>query len=112
MGKPLVSGAAIRMEGQVLVYQPNHPDAACYRCLYSGAEEITETCAESGVLAPLVGIIGSIQAMETIKLLVGTGESLAGRLLLVDARDMEWQCIALKKNPRCPVCAVSDYQTI
>jgi adenylyltransferase/sulfurtransferase len=107
MGKPLVSGAAIRMEGQVMVYQPNQPDAACYRCLYSSTEEITESCSETGVLAPLVGIIGSIQAMETIKVLVGIGETLTGRLLLLDARDMEWHCITLKKNPHCPVCAVS-----
>jgi adenylyltransferase/sulfurtransferase len=111
VGKPLVSGAAIRMEGQVLVYQPDQPDAACYRCLYSGVEEITESCSETGVLAPLVGIIGSIQAMETIKLLVGIGETLVGRLLLLDTRSMEWQCITVKKNPHCPVCAVSNYQT-
>lgn len=112
MGKPLVSGAAIRMEGQVMVYQPNQPDAPCYRCLYSGAEEITESCSETGVLAPLVGIIGSIQAMETIKLIVATGEALVGRLLLLDARDMEWQCINLNRNPRCPTCGVSHGKAV
>lgn len=101
---PLVSGAAIRMEGSVLVYQPDQPDGACYRCLYRGDEEINERCAQTGVLAPLVGIIGSIQAVETLKLLVGSGEPLSGRLLLLDARGMEWQCIAVRKNPHCPVC--------
>jgi len=103
---PLVSGAAIRLEGTVMVYQPEHPDAPCYRCLYRSEEEINESCAQSGVLAPLVGIIGSVQALETMKLIVGFGEPLTGRLLLLDARTMEWHCVAVKKNPNCPVCAL------
>jgi adenylyltransferase/sulfurtransferase len=101
---PLVSGAAIRMEGQVLVYRPDVADAPCYRCLYRSDEEISETCAQTGVLAPLLGIIGSIQALETMKLIVGIGETLSGRLLLLDAFRMEWHSVTIKQNPRCPVC--------
>lgn len=105
LGRPLVSGAAIRLEGKVLVYRPDLPQAPCYRCLYRSDREVEESCTQTGVLAPLVGIIGSIQAVEAIKLIVGIGETLTGRLLLLDARTMEWHCVALKKNPRCPVCA-------
>ena len=101
--KPLVSGAAIRTEGQVSVFLPgeNNP---CYRCLYHEGETVEETCSENGVLAPLVGIIGSIQAMETVKVLTGIGETLNGRLLLLDAANMEWRTLNLKKDPACPVC--------
>ncbi len=102
----LVSGAAIRMEGKVLVYRPEDPDAPCYRCLYRSDEDTDQTCSQSGVLAPVLGIIGSIQALETLKLLLGIGETLTGRLLLLDARMMEWHCVTMKKNPRCPVCAL------
>ncbi len=102
---PLVSGAAIRMEGQVLVYRPDVPNTPCYRCLYRSDEELEERCTQAGVLAPVVGIIGSIQALETIKLIVGIGETLSGRLLLLDARTMDWQCVTVPKNPACPVCA-------
>ncbi|MCP5426594.1 MAG: molybdopterin-synthase adenylyltransferase MoeB [Gammaproteobacteria bacterium] len=101
---PLVSGAAIRLEGQVLVYDPQRPEAPCYRCLFRSEQELAERCAQSGVLAPLLGIIGSVQATETLKLLIGFGEALVGRLLLLDARTMEWQCITLPKNPNCPTC--------
>jgi len=102
---PLVSGAAIRMEGQVAVFRPDRDDSPCYRCLYKDEGELEETCSDNGVLAPLVGIIGSVQAMEALKLLLGLGESLTGALLLLDARDMEWRRLRLRKDPHCPVCA-------
>lgn len=101
----LVSGAAIRFEGQIGVFHSAHADAPCYRCLFRSEEEIDETCSQSGVLAPLLGIIGSTQAVETMKLIIGIGEPLQGRLLLLDAYRMEWHSVVLKKNPRCPVCA-------
>ncbi len=102
---PLVSGAAVGMEGQVAVFRPDRPDAPCYQCLYPAGDEPQETCTENGVLAPLLGIIGSIQATETIKLLLDAGEVLAGRLLLLDAVRMEWRNLKLRKDPACPVCA-------
>ncbi|MBK8181863.1 MAG: molybdopterin-synthase adenylyltransferase MoeB [Candidatus Competibacteraceae bacterium] len=100
---PLVSGAAIRLEGQVLVWRPGR-DGACYQCLYHNAAMTSETCAQTGVLAPMVGIIGSIQALEAIKLLTGLGETLDGRLLLVDAARMEWQMMKVRRDPSCVVC--------
>ncbi len=103
-GKPLVSGAAIRLEGQVMVYRPG-TGGPCYRCLFRSEEELQESCVETGVIGPLLGVIGSIQALEVLKLLVGFGEPLAGKVLLLDALTMEWQTIALPKNPRCPVCS-------
>ena len=106
-GTPLVSGAAIRLEGQVMVYRPDRLDAPCYRCLYRSDQEIEERCAETGVLAPLVGIIGSVQALETIKLIVGFGDTVTGRLLLLDAFSMEWQTIKINRNPNCPVCSTA-----
>ncbi|PHS30262.1 MAG: molybdopterin-synthase adenylyltransferase MoeB [Methylophaga sp.] len=101
---PLVSGAAIRMEGQVTVYDARQADSACYRCVYQDDGELQETCSESGVLSPLLGIIGSVQAVETIKLLTNIGESLVNRLLVLDALSMSWHEIKLKQNPTCPVC--------
>jgi molybdopterin/thiamine biosynthesis adenylyltransferase len=103
---PLISGAAIRMEGQVFIYHPESPNSPCYRCLYRDETEIEQTCSQSGVLAPLLGIIGSLQAVETIKLLIGMGQPLRERLLLLDARTLEWHCVAIRKNPHCPVCSV------
>ncbi len=100
---PLVSGAAIRLEGQVLVWRPDGL-GGCYRCLYRDPAMPAETCAQRGVLAPVVGIIGSIQALEAIKLLSGLGEPLAGRLLLLDAARMEWRSLRLPRDPACPVC--------
>ena len=102
---PLVSGAAIRMEGQIAVFDPRDPDSPCYRCLYSedGRAE-GEPCALVGVLAPLLGIIGSVQAAEAIKLIAGFGASLAGRLIALDAAEMEWRELRLGKDPDCPVC--------
>lgn len=105
--KPLVSGAAIRMEGQVSVFHNERDDAPCYRCLYRDEGELEETCSENGVLAPLVGIIGSVQAMEAVKVLLGLGETLGGRLLLLDAMSMDWRSLKLRKDPACPVCGVN-----
>ncbi|MCK5876682.1 MAG: molybdopterin-synthase adenylyltransferase MoeB [Candidatus Marithrix sp.] len=99
---PLVSGAAIRWSGQVAVFLPDSP---CYRCLYDDSEERTETCGETGILAPLVGIIGSVQAVEVIKILLGIGKSLCGKLLLFDAYKNNWRRIKLPKDPNCPVCS-------
>ncbi len=105
---PLVSGAAIRMEGQVTVYDARQQGSACYRCIYQDNGELQETCSESGVLSPLLGIIGSVQAVETIKLLTNMGESLTNRLLILDALTMSWQEIKLKQNPLCPICNKVD----
>jgi len=102
-GTPLVSGAAIRWEGQVSVFT-GQAEEPCYRCLYSGGEQPEDTCTANGVVAPLVGIIGSTQAMEAIKLITGAGTPLIGRLLLLDALDMSWRTIRLPKDPFCPVC--------
>ncbi len=102
--KPLVSGAAIRMEGQVAVFRADRHDSPCYRCLYRDEGELEQTCSENGVLAPLVGVIGSIQALEVVKILVGTGEDLSGRLLLLDGERMEWRTLTLRRDPACPVC--------
>ena len=104
---PLVSGAAIRLEGQVLVWRPDGL-GGCYRCLYRDPAMPAETCAQRGVLAPVVGIIGSIQALEAIKLLTGLGEPLAGRLLLLDAARMEWRIMKVRRWPECPVCGKKD----
>ncbi|MFT7234576.1 MAG: molybdopterin/thiamine biosynthesis adenylyltransferase [Methylophagaceae bacterium] len=106
--KPLVSGAAIRMEGQVTVYDPRQLGSSCYRCLYQDNGELQQTCSETGVLSPLLGVIGSIQAIETVKLITQIGQSLAGRLLILDALTMSWREIKLKPNPNCPVCQTSD----
>lgn len=100
-GKPLISGAVVRFEGQVAVFPPGGP---CYRCLYAEGGGPDEACATLGVLAPAAGIIGSIQAVETLKVLLGIGQTLAGRLLLFDALNMEWREIRLRKDPVCPVC--------
>ena len=102
--KPLVSGAAIGFDGQVSVYDTRQPDAPCYACLFPPAAAFEEVqCATMGVFAPLVGIIGSVQAAETLKLLAGVGSSLAGRLQLLDGRTMEWHEV---RTPRAPACAV------
>jgi len=101
---PLVSGAAIRMEGQVTVYDSRHSGSACYRCLYEDTGELQQTCSESGVLSPLLGIIGGIQAVETLKCITDVGENLSGRLLILDAFTMSWREIKLRQDPSCPVC--------
>jgi molybdopterin/thiamine biosynthesis adenylyltransferase len=104
--KPLVSGAAIRFDGQVSVYDTRDPACPCYACLFpidAAFEEVS--CSTMGVLAPLVGIIGSIQAAEALKLLANIGSSLAGRLQMLDGRTMEWTEIRTARAPRCPVCS-------
>jgi adenylyltransferase/sulfurtransferase len=105
-GKPLVSGAAIRMEGQVAVFDPRVADSPCYQCLYGrGGDDADASCASNGVMAPLVGIIGSVQAMEAIKLLAGVGQALTGRLLLLDAQAMQWREMKLPRDPNCEICS-------
>ncbi len=108
-GKPLVSGAAIQLEGQVAVFS-GQAGGPCYQCLYPQGEVDGETCAALGVLAPVPGIIGCIQATEAIKLLTGLGRPLFGRLLLLDAATMEWRQVRITADPVCPVCGsgVSD----
>lgn len=101
---PLVSGAVIRFEGQVTVFT-NKKEGPCYRCLYPKGETMEESCSETGILAPVAGIIGAIQATETCKLLTGIGETLEGRLLLLDARQMTWRTVKLRQDAACPVCS-------
>ena len=104
--KPLVSGAAIRMDGQVSVFDSTQPDAPCYACIFPPdhlPEEIR--CATMGVFAPLVGIIGTVQAAEALKILSGMGSHMAGRLLMLDGRELSWTDIRMQRNPACPVCA-------
>jgi adenylyltransferase/sulfurtransferase len=103
---PLVSGAAIRMEGQISVFS-GEPGGPCYHCLYPDEGEMDETCSANGVLAPLVGVIGSLQAVEAIKQLTGAGSTLRGRLLLLDALQMEWRTLGLTADPACPVCGTT-----
>lgn len=103
--KPLVSGAAIRFDAQVTVFDLRKPDAPCYACLYPEDGEIEEVqCSTMGVFAPLTGLVGALQAMEAAKLLIGTGKTLNGRLLLLDAKQSEWRTVRVKKDPSCPVC--------
>jgi molybdopterin/thiamine biosynthesis adenylyltransferase len=103
--KPLISGAAIRFDGQVSVFDLRHPGSPCYHCLFPiDGEPQDMPCATMGVFSPLVGIIGSMQAAETIKILLGIGESLNGRLQLLDGLTMNWRSIKLPKDPACPVC--------
>ena len=103
--KPLVSGAAIRMDGQLSVYDPRESASPCYACVFpedSGVEEVR--CATMGVFAPLVGIIGTLQAAEALKLLAGLGSRLVGQLMMIDGRDMAFNSIGLPRNPQCRVC--------
>lgn len=99
----LVTGAAIRLEGQIMNYQPA-ANSACYQCLYSEAYGNEESCELEGVLGPVVGVIGAMQAVQTLLLLAGQGEEMVNRLLLFDALSMEWQGVRLPKNPNCPAC--------
>ncbi len=106
--KPLVSGAAIRFDGQIAVFDARDPANPCYHCLFGEADEFEETrCATMGVFAPLVGIVGAMQAAEALKLLAPAGRSLAGRLLLIDALTMEWRELTVVKDPACPVCGMA-----
>jgi len=101
---PLVSGAAIRFEGQITVFLNHQIDSPCYNCLYQNNGEALENCATNGVIAPITGIVGSIQALEAMKIIMAIGEVLKGRLLLLDGLTMEWQTMRLSKNPLCPCC--------
>jgi len=104
--RPLVSGAAIRFDAQISVYDTRRPDSPCYACIFPAAEAPQETaCATLGVLAPLVGIIGAMQAAEAIKLLTGAGSSLAGRLQMLNGLSMEWSEMKIGRDPQCLVCA-------
>jgi len=105
---PLVSGAAIRFEGQVMVYDPDLPDCPCYSCLYETVDDSQLNCATNGVAAPVVGVIGSIQAMEALKLITGAGQSLAGYLLIFDARTMDWKKLRLPRKKNCKVCSLES----
>ena len=103
--KPLVSGAAIRFDGQIAVFDPRDAASPCYHCLFGEGDAIEETrCATMGVFAPLVGIVGATQAAEALKLLAGVGESPAGRLLLLDTLAMQWREMRVPRDPECPVC--------
>lgn len=103
---PLVSGAAIRFEGQITVFDFRHEASPCYHCLYPDTGSDQEMrCADNGVFAPLVGMIGTAQAAEVLKLLLNIGESLQGRLLLLDGLTAEWRTIKLARDPKCAVCA-------
>jgi adenylyltransferase/sulfurtransferase len=101
---PLVSGAAIRFEGQISVFTPGKNDSPCYNCLYHSDGEELQNCAINGVIAPITGIVGSIQALEAMKLIMDIGEALTGRLLLLDGLTMEWNTMKLRKNSNCPTC--------
>ena len=104
--KPLVSGAAIRFDAQLMVFDLRKPDAPCYACLFPEDGEVEEVqCSVMGVLAPMTGAVGALQAMEAIKLIVGAGESLNGRLLLLDAKSAEWRTVRVAKDPGCAVCS-------
>lgn len=104
--KPLVSGSALRMDGQVAVYDIRQSLAPCYACVFPPTQQFEETrCATMGVLAPLVGIIGSLQATEALKILSGMGPSLAGQLVLFNAKFMEWQTLQTHRHVACPVCS-------
>jgi molybdopterin-synthase adenylyltransferase len=104
--KPLVSGAGIRFDGQLSVFDLRRVDSPCYHCLFPEGQDVEEVrCAVMGVFAPLTGIVGATQAAEALKLLAGCGTTLSGRLLLLDGLNMEWRSIRLERDPDCPVCA-------
>lgn len=102
---PLVSGAAIRMDGQISTYLLDRNDSPCYRCLYGDVSGSGESCAREGIMAPVVGVIGTIQALEAIKVITGVGTTLNGRLLLFDGAGLEFQIMNLRKDPNCPTCS-------
>ena len=102
--KPLVSGAAIRFEGQISVFTPGKNNSPCYNCLYKNESEEQQNCATNGVIAPITGIVGSIQALEAMKLIIQIGETLTGRLLLIDGLTMNIRTMRFKKNPGCQTC--------
>jgi len=103
-GTPLVSGATIRFEGQLTVFDPRRDDCPCYRCLYDEDGEALENCTGAGILGPVAGVMGSAMAVEALKLIVGCGEPLAGRLLLYDALAGSWRELRIPRDPDCPAC--------
>ena len=105
-GKVLISGAAIRTDGQISVYDPRNSESPCYHCVFGDGAEEGLTCSEAGVLGPLVGLVGSLQALEALKILAGFGEPLMGRLLLIDALSSRFRELKVRRDPACPVCAV------
>jgi molybdopterin-synthase adenylyltransferase len=111
-GVPLVSGAAIRLEGQVAVFDSRRAHSPCYQCLYRAGDDEQMSCARNGVLAPVVGVVGSMQALEAIKVLTGLGEDLCGKLLLFDAFSSAWRELRLPRDPACPVCALRDRSAV
>lgn len=102
--KPLVSGAAIRLDGQIAVFRADRDDSPCYRCLYRDEMQEAEHCSRVGVLPPVPGVIGTLQALEALKVLMDIGETLTGRLLLFDALRCEWRTVRLRRDPDCPAC--------
>ncbi|MEQ8954677.1 MAG: molybdopterin-synthase adenylyltransferase MoeB [Gammaproteobacteria bacterium] len=104
-GRPLVSGAAIRLEGQLSVFDTREADSPCYQCLYGEGDDEAASCAQNGVMAPVVGIIGSVQALETIKLIAGIGKALVGRLLILDGATLQWRELRLPRDPDCEACS-------
>jgi len=106
--KPLVSGAAIRLEGQLSVFDSRVETSPCYHCLYGHGSEAELTCSEAGVVGPLVGMVGSLQALEALKLLAGFGQPLIGRLLLIDALSSRFRELRVKRDPHCAVCGSTD----
>ncbi|MDH1009646.1 molybdopterin-synthase adenylyltransferase MoeB [Pseudomonas nicosulfuronedens] len=106
--KPLVSGAAIRLEGQLSVFDPRREESPCYHCLYGHGSEAELTCSEAGVVGPLVGLVGSLQALEALKLLAGFGDPLVGRLLLIDALGTRFRELRVKRDPQCAVCGATN----
>jgi molybdopterin/thiamine biosynthesis adenylyltransferase len=107
-----VSGAAIRFDGQVAVYDARNPESPCYACIFPESDQLEETrCATMGVFAPLVGIVGTVQAAEALKLLCGIGHALTGRLLMLDGRGMEWHEMKLSRNKACTVCSKGELAT-
>ena len=107
-GKPLVAGAVIRFDAQITVVDPRDATAPCYACIFDPQARFEEVaCSTMGVFAPLVGVVGAVQAAEALKLVAGVGHSLAGRLLMLDGRSMEWSSLRTARNPACPVCGLS-----
>jgi adenylyltransferase/sulfurtransferase len=108
--KPLVSGAGVRFDGQVAVFDLRRADSPCYHCLFPEGQDVEEVrCAVMGVFAPLVGIIGATQAAEALKLITGAGAPLTGRLLLLDALEMQWRAIKVPRDPGCTVCGATSH---
>ena len=105
--KPLISAAVIRFEGQISVFKGYKVDKPCYQCLYSEQGDTPESCVENGVLAPVVGLVGTIQALQAIKVLLGLGDQLCGELLLIDGLDLSFRKVKIVKEPECPICGLN-----